>query len=55
MSTISFVAIAIITLLASIVYEFTVVDRFIADQKLKQQLLGFKQASRCALRFPHDR
>jgi hypothetical protein len=38
MSTSSFVAIAIITLLASIVYEFTVVDRFIAEQKLKQQL-----------------
>jgi hypothetical protein len=38
MSIINFLAIAIITLLASIVYEFTVVDRFIADQRLKQQL-----------------
>jgi hypothetical protein len=37
MSTISFVAIAIITLLASIVYEFTVVDRFIAEQELQDE------------------
>jgi hypothetical protein len=37
MSTISFVAIAIIIVLASIVYEFTVVDRFIADQELQDE------------------
>jgi hypothetical protein len=37
MSTISFVAIAIISVLASIVYEFTVISRFIAEQKLKLQ------------------
>jgi hypothetical protein len=37
MSTISFVAISIITLLASIVYEFTVVDRFIAEQELQDE------------------
>ena len=38
MSTISFVAIAIISVFASIVYEFTVISRFIAEQKLKQLL-----------------
>jgi hypothetical protein len=38
MSTINFLAIAIIIMLTSIVYEFTVISRFIADQKLKQQL-----------------
>ena len=38
MSTISFVVIAIISVFASIVYEFTVINRFIAEQKLKQQL-----------------
>jgi hypothetical protein len=37
MSTISFVAIAIISVFASIVYEFTVISRFIAEQKLKLQ------------------
>jgi hypothetical protein len=37
MSTISFVAIAIIIVLASIVYEFTVVDRFIAEQELQDE------------------
>jgi hypothetical protein len=36
MSTISFVAIAIISVFASIV-EFTVISRFIAEQKLKLQ------------------
>ena len=38
MSITSFVAIAIIALFASVVYEFTVISRFIAEQKLKQQL-----------------
>ena len=38
MTTTSFVAIAIISVFASIVYEFTVISRFIAEQKLKQQL-----------------
>jgi hypothetical protein len=33
----SFVAIAIISVFASIVYEFTVISRFIVEQKLKQQ------------------
>jgi hypothetical protein len=37
MSTTNFVA-AIMIMPASIVYEFTVISRFIADQKLKQQL-----------------
>jgi hypothetical protein len=37
MSTISFVAIAIIIVLASIVYEFTVIDRFIAEQELQDE------------------
>ena len=37
MSTIGFVAIAIIIVFASIVYEFTVISRFIAEQKLKLQ------------------
>jgi hypothetical protein len=37
MSTISFVPIAIISVFASIVYEFTVISRFIAEQKLKLQ------------------
>ena len=35
MSTIGFVAIAIIIAFASIVYEFTVISRFGAAQKLK--------------------
>ena len=38
MSITSYVAIAIISVFASIVYEFTVIGRFIAEQKLKQQL-----------------
>ena len=33
MSIINFLAIAIISVLASIVYEFTVINRFIAEQK----------------------
>ena len=33
MSAITFVATAIIILLASIVFEFTVINRFIAEQK----------------------
>jgi hypothetical protein len=33
MSTTSFVAIAIISVVASIAYEFTVISRFIAEQK----------------------
>ena len=37
MSTANFVAIAIVIMLASIVYEFTVISRFIAEQKLKLQ------------------
>jgi len=37
MSIINFLAIAIISVLASIVYEFTVISRVIADQKLKLQ------------------
>jgi hypothetical protein len=37
MSIINFLAIAIISVLASIVYEFTVISRFIAKQKLKLQ------------------
>jgi len=37
MSIINFLAIAIISVLASIVYEFTVIGRFIAEQKLKLQ------------------
>ena len=37
MSATSFVAIAIISVFASIVYEFTVIGRFIAEQKLKLQ------------------
>ena len=35
MSIISLVAIAIIIVFASIVYEFIVISRFIAEQKLK--------------------
>jgi hypothetical protein len=35
MSIINFLAIAIISVLASIVYEFTVMSRFIAKQKIK--------------------
>ena len=38
MNTTSFVAIAIISVFASIVYEFTVIGRFMAEQKLKQEL-----------------
>jgi len=38
MSTITFIAVAMMIVLASIVYEFTVISRFIAEQKLKQQL-----------------
>ena len=38
MSITSFVAIAIISVFTSIVYEFTVISRFIAEQKLKQLL-----------------
>ena len=38
MSATTFVAIAIISVFASIVYEFTVVGRFIGEQKLRQQL-----------------
>ena len=38
MSSANFVAIAIMIMLASIVYEFTVISRFIAEHKLKQQL-----------------
>ena len=45
MSITSFVAIAIISVFASIVYEFTVINRFIAEQKLKQQLLGERARS----------
>ena len=45
MSITSFVAIAIISVFASIVYEFTVISRFIAEQKLKQ-LLQDERASR---------
>ena len=37
MSTANFVAIAIVIMLASIVYEFTVISRFMAEQKLKLQ------------------
>jgi hypothetical protein len=37
MSITSFVAIAIIALFASVVYEFTVISRFIVEQKPKQQ------------------
>jgi hypothetical protein len=37
MSTTSFVAIAVLAMLASVVYEFTVVSRFIAEQRPKQQ------------------
>jgi hypothetical protein len=37
MSTAGFVAIAITVLFASIVYELTVISRFITEQKLKQQ------------------
>jgi hypothetical protein len=37
MSIINSLAIAIIIVLASIVYEFTVISRFIAEQKLKLQ------------------
>ena len=38
MTATSLVAIAIISVFASIVYEFTVISRFIAEQKLKRQL-----------------
>jgi hypothetical protein len=37
MSSTSFVAIAVVIMLASVVYEFTVVSRFIAKQRPKQQ------------------
>jgi hypothetical protein len=37
MSITNFMA-AIIIMLASIVYEFTVISRFIVEQRLKQQL-----------------
>jgi hypothetical protein len=37
MSITSFVAIAIIVIFASVVYEFTVISRFLVEQKLKQQ------------------
>jgi hypothetical protein len=37
MSTTSFVAIAVVIMLASVVYEFTVVSRFIAKQRPKQR------------------
>ena len=37
MSTANFVATAITIMLASIVYEFTVISRFIGEQKLKLQ------------------
>lgn len=35
MSTTGFVAISIIVLFASIVYEFTVISRFITEQKIQ--------------------
>jgi len=38
MTATSLVAIAIISVFASIVYEFTVISRVLAEQKLKQQL-----------------
>jgi hypothetical protein len=38
MSTMAVIAVAMMIVLASIVYEFTVISRFITDQKLKQQL-----------------
>jgi uncharacterized membrane protein YcjF (UPF0283 family) len=38
MSTITVIAVAMIIVLASIVYEFMVISRFITEQKLKQQL-----------------
>jgi len=38
MSTITFIAVAMMIVLASIVYELTVISRFITEQKLKQQL-----------------
>jgi hypothetical protein len=37
MSTAGFVAISIIVLLVSIVYELTVISRFITEQKPKRQ------------------
>jgi hypothetical protein len=37
MSIINFLVIAIISVLASIVYEFTVISRFMVEQKLKLQ------------------
>jgi hypothetical protein len=37
MSIINFLAIAITIVLASIVYEFTVISRFIAEQKVRPQ------------------
>jgi hypothetical protein len=37
MSITGFVPLAIIIVFASIVYEFTVISRFIAEQKLKLQ------------------
>ena len=37
MSIINFLAIAIISVLASIVYEFTVISRFIAKQQLQNE------------------
>jgi len=36
MSTITFIAVAMMIVLASIVYEFTVISRFITKQKPKQ-------------------
>jgi hypothetical protein len=36
MSTITFIAVAMIIVLTSIVYEFTVISRFISEQKPKQ-------------------
>jgi hypothetical protein len=38
MSVTNFAAIAIISVFASILYEFTIISWFIAEQKLKQQL-----------------
>jgi hypothetical protein len=35
MSTITFIAVAMMIVLASIVYEFTVISRFITEQKPK--------------------
>jgi len=38
MTTTSLVTIAIMSMFASIVYEFTVIGRFIAEQNLNRQL-----------------